>query len=1287
MAKKIILKSFLITIFILLNLSFNVIAEICGEYCKDYDIGSCVIPTLYTNIRGGGVVVNNACYYRPVGVSASGDWECGSTCYCYDVIEVDKNLCCNFLYEPIGGKVGVDDLYFSSCDDVDLQSFCLSCGGSIWLSTGTGTNSKCCGDDGLNDDWCSGGYTSCYNGDYYSNGDNNQYTCECGISGTQGTCTSGETGCWDTSSAACCGDDPGEDWCAGGYTACVDGYFRTSADSYSYVCTCGGGIWMGSSCCGNNGNEKYVNSYCPGYYGPAKCCESDKNYIDSSGNCIVSCPSTTTISTTTTSGDIYTTTTTTTLTQPSTTTTTLTQPSTTTTTLTQPSTTTPSTTTTTLEDIYEMSPSEKITETTVELQEPELPTTEKATEKFDCRNIMSSIKDQGNCGSCWAHAGAGAMEATIKKTSGNEMDLSEADIICKNLPGIIPNRFCRGGNFRYLDISKGVVDEFCRPYDTSLGCTNPCENPDTRTWKINNIDEFSIGESESKVEKLKKILNSKCPLVTNLEFPAGGHQVLLIGYDDDSEECRQAYDQPGCFIFKNSWGASTGWISAIWHEAGYAYIPYYVEPERVIIKSPVLYINGVTAPPLIIPDIPNPDPVTDHCGNGIFEPQLGEVCDRRLGVKNRCEPYDENDPFSEGINCYKICDGPISEQIYKCKFDCSGYKVEKKKNIGVCHPDCGVLQVQIECRYEKPGDKGRCPKGQTCTEACGCSGGGGTDLPLIWFGLYDGSACTQDECKSVQGPNILECGSCICEGESCPDCCCCDDSRCEGSWNSWCEMCCDTIPVPSICNSRSSSCEYCLQGDWGTVPSCGWCTDTGECKLGDASGSYDYECSDTGGNWAWDTYNECSTTTTTTTTILPQFSECGNCELLGVGCPRQGECRVVNDYSVCEREEQFNHDGSVKVPCCLWDTEGCTGGYQNRIRVNIDGTEHQIGDLITIEVYQEPDNSESSSCYYDGIDVKLNNLGGVLLPPDFIVCRAENFKNKNAENECDFGGDNGRCRTCIWDTNNIQAAADSRAIEFPVRQYPVGEHGYYTVNVYYGGHGDTGCNDASDSASDDTTLLGESVIYFDPSEDCSPGTQKIEVPITVVDPKFNSLEGWNIEQGNPVVGGDISSCNYRSRGDNCDEWGHCGEIHSFDGSFLRDSNNNDPHEYTISTTIMIPQEYVGDEYLISVVGTGLKMERAGHSGTDIGKSQPFMKLISGEFSTKYYLIGGECEWSNGIFKIQTGNPEIKIYLQSRTTDSSHITNVMQAGFDDLKLYHCVPLSQGSITKTSITNLR
>ena len=63
-------------------------------------------------------------------------------------------------------------------------------------------------------------------------------------------------------------------------------------------------------CCGDDSEEYYINNYCSGYSGPAKCCNSALDKIDLSGNCVASCPTTTTISTTTTTKTTSTTTTT-----------------------------------------------------------------------------------------------------------------------------------------------------------------------------------------------------------------------------------------------------------------------------------------------------------------------------------------------------------------------------------------------------------------------------------------------------------------------------------------------------------------------------------------------------------------------------------------------------------------------------------------------------------------------------------------------------------------------------------------------------------------------------------------------------------------------------------------------------------------------------------------------------------------------------------------------------------------------------------------------------------------
>jgi hypothetical protein len=76
------------------------------------------------------------------------------------------------------------------------QEWC-ECGGYFWIG------GQCCGDDGIADDYCIDSYESCYNGDYYTDGDSNQYTCDCGAPNL-----------WNIGGeepfGECCGDDTGE---------------------------------------------------------------------------------------------------------------------------------------------------------------------------------------------------------------------------------------------------------------------------------------------------------------------------------------------------------------------------------------------------------------------------------------------------------------------------------------------------------------------------------------------------------------------------------------------------------------------------------------------------------------------------------------------------------------------------------------------------------------------------------------------------------------------------------------------------------------------------------------------------------------------------------------------------------------------------------------------------------------------------------------------------------------------------------------------------------------------
>ena len=83
------------------------------------------------------------------------------------------------------------------------------------------------------------------------------------------------------------------------------------------------------------------------------------------------------------------------------------------------------------------------------------------------KNWMTSVKDQGQCGSCWAHAAIATLEVYVNLYYNMALDynLSEQELVsCMDTNG------CNGGDlmntFEFLK-SNGVVDEDCFGYSAS----------------------------------------------------------------------------------------------------------------------------------------------------------------------------------------------------------------------------------------------------------------------------------------------------------------------------------------------------------------------------------------------------------------------------------------------------------------------------------------------------------------------------------------------------------------------------------------------------------------------------------------------------------------------------------------------------------------------------------------------------------------------------------------------------------------------------------------------------
>ena len=179
------------------------------------------------------------------------------------------------------------------------------------------------------------------------------------------------------------------------------------------------------------------------------------------------------------------------------------------------------------------------------------------------------VKDQGECGSCWAFCSIAAIEGCARINDHEIYDLSEQQMLDCNAYGY----GCGGGEMSScyeIFQSYGAVSEEAIPYHASDGaqCTQEQYEP---LAKISSW--FYL---EGSVESIKAAVYAHGPVVAAMtvwpdflsygggcyQHPPGGelnHGILIVGWNDDL--CG------GSWICKNSW--NTGW-----GEQGFFYIRY-----------------------------------------------------------------------------------------------------------------------------------------------------------------------------------------------------------------------------------------------------------------------------------------------------------------------------------------------------------------------------------------------------------------------------------------------------------------------------------------------------------------------------------------------------------------------------------------------------------------------------------------------------------------------------------------------------------------------------------------
>ena len=199
--------------------------------------------------------------------------------------------------------------------------------------------------------------------------------------------------------------------------------------------------------------------------------------------------------------------------------------------------------------------------------------------EMDWRNkgVVTAVKSQGSCGSCWAFASTAVIESHVAIQSGKLFDLSIQQVAtCTQNPFQCGGQGnCNGATselaFDYVASSAGLFDEFQLPYTEYYGQESKCVLPNTLPKaKISSY----IKLEENNYFQLLNTVATIGPIAVSVDAsnwhsyssgifdgcdqlnPDINHAVVLMGYGTD-HETNQDY-----WLVRNSWSAS-------WGEAGY----------------------------------------------------------------------------------------------------------------------------------------------------------------------------------------------------------------------------------------------------------------------------------------------------------------------------------------------------------------------------------------------------------------------------------------------------------------------------------------------------------------------------------------------------------------------------------------------------------------------------------------------------------------------------------------------------------------------------------------------